>query len=178
MDLGCAGGAFVKSFLEDGFTAVGIEGSIVAREFRLHEWDTIPLHLFTADISLPFQVIDCANNKRILFDCITSWDVLEHIREDRIERLIENITAHLQSSGIFVASIDTLPDSDPTQGIDYHLTVHEKDWWIEKFREKGLVPLDSHPFEVRDFVRGNGLSLKDWDPDDGHGFHVVLRKAS
>src|SRR5437870_930266 len=37
MDLGCAGGGFVKSVLEDGYTAVGLEGSDWSRKIRSAE---------------------------------------------------------------------------------------------------------------------------------------------
>ena len=33
-------------------------------------------------------------------------------------------------------------------------------------------------FTTRDYVRGHGMGLTDWDPADGEGFHVVLRRAS
>src|SRR5262249_11834816 len=40
LDLGCAGGAFVQSVLEDGYTAIGIEGSDFSRKLRSGAWDT------------------------------------------------------------------------------------------------------------------------------------------
>jgi 2-polyprenyl-3-methyl-5-hydroxy-6-metoxy-1,4-benzoquinol methylase len=72
MDLGCAGGGFVKSLVDDGHEAIGLEGS----DYSLHwdgpggteqeratrkpgkraEWATIPDRLFTCDITRPFQV--------------------------------------------------------------------------------------------------------------------------
>ena len=51
LDLGCSGGAFVKSILEDGFTAIGVEGSDWSRKLRSGEWDTCPHHLLTSDIT-------------------------------------------------------------------------------------------------------------------------------
>jgi hypothetical protein len=32
-------------------------------------------------------------------------------------------------------------------------------------------------FTTRDYVRGHGMGLTDWDPADGEGFHLVLRRA-
>lgn len=43
LDLGCAGGGFVRSFLDDGYTAVGVEGSDVSLRLRSGEWGAIPI---------------------------------------------------------------------------------------------------------------------------------------
>lgn len=176
LDLGCSGGGFVRSFLEDGHTAIGIEGSDTSKKLRSAEWDACPFHLFTADITSPFLLV--REKTPILFDCITMWEVLEHIPENKLAILFENIKSHLSDDGIFVGSIDMAPDGNPIKGITYHLTLKPKKWWLEKFSQSGLIPLEQHPFTKSDYVRGHGKGLKDWDPDDGEGFHVVLRKSS
>ena len=33
-------------------------------------------------------------------------------------------------------------------------------------------------FTTRDYVRGHGMGLTDWDPADGEGFHLVLKRQS
>jgi hypothetical protein len=35
-----------------------------------------------------------------------------------------------------------------------------------------------HSLEPVDMVRNNGLTVKDWHPDDGGGIHLVLQKRS
>lgn len=176
MDLGCSGGGMVRSFLEDGHTAIGLEGSDVSKKLRSAEWDTCPLHLFTCDITSPFKVKRTANDTQEQFDLITSWEVLEHIPENRVDMLIENIAEHLRKGGVFVGSVATFLDFDPNTGANYHVTLKPKEWWLERFARKGLTEVPDHPYKAEDFVRGNGLSLKDWYPGDGFGFHLVLRK--
>jgi len=178
LDLGCAGGAFVKTFHEDGYTAVGIDGSDAPRKLRSAEWDTIPHHLFTADISKPFTLREVATNETAQFDCVTAWEVLEHIPEERLPDLFDNIARHMAPGGIFVGSVAVFPEANLATGAVYHVCIHERDWWLGRFGRAGLVSLDDHPFETRDFVRGHGMGLKDWDPNDGDGFHVVLRKSA
>ena len=173
MDLGCSGGGMVKSFLEDGYTAIGLEGSDISKRLRSAEWDTVPYHLFTCDIASPFLVRD-SSGKQAKFHCITAWDVLEHIPESKLPQLFENIKLHLAQDGIFVCSIDTQPDGNPLTGAIYHVTIHDKGWWLNRFEEAGLVEIKS-PFRKEDYVRGNGVGLKDWDPNDGDGFHIVLQ---
>jgi len=57
---------------------------------------------------------------------------LERIPTDRIAKLIENIAAHLAPDGIFVASVDIMPDCNPVLGATYHLTLQPKNWWLEQ----------------------------------------------
>jgi 2-polyprenyl-3-methyl-5-hydroxy-6-metoxy-1,4-benzoquinol methylase len=176
MDLGCSGGGLVKSFLEDGYTAVGIEGSDWSRKLRSGEWDTCPHHLLTSDITSRFQ-LRTDQNEPVQFHCITAWEVLEHIPEDKLPALIENVSRHLAPDGIFVASVDTMPDNNPITGAVYHVTLRPKDWWLKQFESAGLIELERHLFETTDYVRGHGMGLSDWDPADGEGFHLVLRRG-
>ena len=177
MDLGCSGGGFVKTFLEDGYTAIGLEGSDWSKKLRSAEWDTCPHHLLTCDITSRFQVRD-AGGAAMTFHCITAWEVLEHIPTPLLPALIENISRHLAPGGIFVCSVDTAPDSNPVTGAVYHVTLQPKPWWLEQFAKAGLIEVDKHPFTTRDYVRGHGMGLTDWDPADGNGFHLVMRKAA
>ena len=176
MDLGCSGGGFVKSVLEDGYTAVGLEGSDVSKKLRSGEWDTCSHHLHTCDITSAFSVLDL-DGKSTKFHCITAWEVLEYIPTEKLSILVDNIERHLAEDGIFVASVNTTPDGNPILGAVYHLTLQQKAWWLELFAKRGLFEVQNHPFTSADYVRGNGLSLMDWDPADGDGFHVVLSRA-
>ena len=175
LDLGCSGGAFVRSILEDGYTAIGLEGSDVSKKLQGGEWGAIPLHLFTCDIAAPFTIC-FAQGKSVLFDVVTAWEVLEHIPEQMISGLADNIFRNLREGGFFIASVATFRDSNPISGAVYHCTVKSREWWLEKFSEKGFEEFHGHSFQTGDWVRGNGKGLTDWHPDDGHGFHLVLRK--
>ena len=175
LDLGCAGGGLVKSIIADGYEAIGIEGSDASKKLRSGEWDTCPHHLFTGDITAPFQ-LRTLDGGPVAFHCITAWEVMEHIPADRLPGLIQNVDRHLTSDGLFIASVDTAPDGNPVLGATYHVTLRPKEWWLEQFDKIGLVELTEHPFRTEDYVRGHGMGLSDWDPADGFGFHLVLRR--
>ena len=177
LDLGCSGGGFVRSFIEDGYTAIGLEGSDASKKLRSAEWETCRHHLFTSDITAPFSITD-VNGNAMTFHCITQWEVLEHIPEDKLDVLFDNIKRHLADDGIFVGSIDMAPDGNPITGAIYHVTLKSESWWLNRFAMAGLVPVSKNPFNTLDYVRGHGMGLKDWDPADGDGFHVVLKKAA
>lgn len=174
LDIGCAGGGFVRSVLEDGYCAVGVEGSDASRRARSGEWDTCPHHLFTADIGQPFR-LSKADGTAAHFDVVTAWEVLEHLPEDRIPMLLGNIRDHLKPGGHFIGSVDTVPDGNPLTGAVYHLTLQPKSWWLARFAELGFSEVVDPPFRTADYVRGNGRTIKDWDPSAGDAFHLVLR---
>lgn len=176
MDLGCAGGGLVRSFLEDGHLAIGLEGSDASKLSRSGEWGVIPFHLFTCDLTKPYRVR--LAGQPVQFDVITSWDVLEHIPETGLAGMIESIYGHLRPGGYFICSVDLLPDGNPLIGATYHLTLKPADWWERQFLERGFSRVLSHPFRTEDMVRGNGGSLKDWHPSDGDGIHLVLQKKT
>jgi SAM-dependent methyltransferase len=174
LDIGCAGGGFVRSVLEDGHPAVGVEGSDSSRRAQSGEWATCPHHLFTADIGRPFR-LNKADGTAARFDIVTAWEVLEHLPEDRIPILLANIRDHLKPGGYFIGSVDTVPDGNPLTGAVYHLTMQPKPWWLRHFAALGFSEVADPPFATSDYVRGNGRTIKDWDPSAGDAFHLVLR---
>jgi 2-polyprenyl-3-methyl-5-hydroxy-6-metoxy-1,4-benzoquinol methylase len=176
MDLGCAGGGMVRSFLEDGHAAIGLEGSDASKRMRSGEWDTIPFNLFTCDLTKPFQVSFAG--RPVQFDVITAWEVLEHIPDAVLTGMIDSIALHLKPGGFFIGSVDMLPDGNPLTGAVYHQTLQPASWWEKRFGERGLTKVTKHPFTTQDMVRGHGRSLKDWSPEDGAGIHLILQKAA
>lgn len=149
LDLGCAGGGMVRSFLEQGDLAIGIEGSDFCKKNGLHEWPHMPNRLFTADITKPFQILEHGNP--IKFDLITSWEVLEHISQDDLPQVFDNIEKHLKDDCIFVASINTMLDRNKR----YHQTIESKSWWIDFIKETTKLKIMPHDmiFQSEDFVR-------------------------
>src|SRR5262249_52883832 len=92
LDIGCAGGGFVKDCLDDGYLAVGLEGSDYSKKRNRAEWATIPDYLFTCDVTKDFDVVlrDGGGERRILFDAVTAWEVMEHIAERDLPKVAEN----------------------------------------------------------------------------------------
>jgi hypothetical protein len=139
LDLGCAGGGFVRDCVNDGLLAVGVEGSDFSRLRHRAEWAVIPDFLFTADITQPFSIGLDANGSSmepLQFHTITAWEVLEHIPESGLPQLVDNVTQHLAAGGIWIASINT--QHDIVNGIELHQTVKPREWWISRFQNLGL----------------------------------------
>ncbi len=176
LDLGCAGAGLVWDFLLAGHASYGIEGSDYPSRTRRAYWRVIPDHLFTADVTQPFDVLDGADKPQV-FDVITAWEVLEHIPEVAIDGLFGNIARHLAPGGIFVASVATFPDEDKASGAVWHVTIRPREWWLTRAARHGLRPIEGHAFGHADFPRGSGNPrMPDWNAslNPEHGFHIVL----
>ena len=187
IDLGCSGGGLILDFLLRGHRAVGIEGSDVSMRSGRAEWKLFSnTHLFTADATKPFQIDICADLLKdqdvfVKFsaDIISAWEFLEHIREEDLPEVFQNVKNHLKINGYFIGSIPLVDHME--NGVVYHQTVKPYEWWREKFAEFGFEFQEHHPFGHHDFARGSGNNMEYglWDYDiqltPEMGFHFVAK---
>jgi len=158
LDLGCAGGGFVLDAIERGNAAVGIDGSDYSLTTRRPEALAHPSergvgednwrrlggsNLFTADVTKPFELK--RDGKRVQFDVVTAWELLEHIPKPDLLPLMDNIGSYLAPGGLFCASIATCHDTFQTPGgIDMHETVEPEEWWRD-FLSEWFEPVEPCP---------------------------------
>jgi hypothetical protein len=157
LDIGCSGGGFVKEVLDAGRLAVGLEGSDYSKSRQRAEWATIPDYLFTCDCTKPFQLSfeESGIKRRALFDVVTAWEVLEHIRAEDLPALFKNIIKHLNpETGLFIASVNL--QSSEFEGNEYHATLKPEWWWRDMFRKHGFFLIDrALDYFNEDWVRGS-----------------------
>ena len=171
LDMGCSGGGFVKSCLDDGCLAVGLEGSDFSKRHRRAEWRTIPEHLFTCDVTGSFDLFieEADERKRLLFDVVTCWEMLEHVKESDIARVAANVKKHLAPRGLWITSISELEDF--VQGVQLHQTVKPRAWWVDKFTQLGFHHWEPYVrYFNTQFVRGSKYGAPG-------SFHLVLSLA-
>lgn len=169
LDLGCSGGGFVKSCLDDGHLAIGIEGSDISQKTKRAHWANLSnLFLFTADITKQFSIKveteDAKNN--LSFDIITLWEVIEHISEQDLITVSNNLKNHLLPSGLIIMSV--CPNEEIVNGIKLHQTVKEKKWWIDFFASHNL----KHLPEYEKYF--NGHYIRGHKQGDQNVFHLIL----
>jgi len=154
LDLGCAGGQLVKEMLEKRHFAFGIEGSPIQKETKSNNWPIIPNNLFVSDITEKFRFYtydEDGQSTKILFDVISAWDVLEHIPEERLPGLIENLRKNLKPDGFFICGIADFADEG------YHVTLQSKEWWINLFEKLKMKLVEDEPQEI---ARRSSFHLK------------------
>jgi cyclopropane fatty-acyl-phospholipid synthase-like methyltransferase len=167
LDLGCSGGGFVKDCVDDGYVAIGLEGSDYSKNRRRAEWATIPDYLFTCDITERFDIVSNGNDgeNRLLFDAITAWEVMEHIAEKDIPRVAENVKRHMKDGALWIMSVDDQPYT--VDGRDLHQSVRPKEWWVDTFENLGFHHCEEYVrFFNTQFIRGAKYGST--------GFHLVL----
>ena len=167
LDLGCSGGAYICNMHDLGFFAIGLEGSDFSKKYKRGPWAYLSDYvLFTCDITKPFEIIK--EKKLANMDIISSFEVLEHLKENQIVSLFENINTHSHQNTRLIFSI-ALSD-DIIDGVNLHQTVKPKSWWIEKFSNLGWVQCKySMKFFNGQYLRGKRFGSPD-------SFEVILKK--
>jgi SAM-dependent methyltransferase len=91
LDFGCGNGAFASHMSAAGFDAVGIEPF------------SLGLPLTGERLRLIRAPLDDVEGELGLFDVITMWHVLEHLRDP--VAILERLAAHLAPDGVLVVSV-------------------------------------------------------------------------
>jgi len=156
LDLGCSGGGFIRDVIEEGWLGVGLEGSDFSKKHRRAEWATIPDNLFTCDATKPFTLLEEESegkSRPLIFDVITSWELIEHIAEGDLPSVADNVRRHLRNGGLWILSVS--PNEEIINGVVLHQTVRGRTWWIRTFASLGFT---HHETVIRyfntQFVRG------------------------
>lgn len=77
----------------------------------------------------------------IQFDVILSFEVLEHISEDKISNFIKTIVNHMGPQSTFIGTASLAGH------IDVHVTARDRNWWLSRFKEFGLQDIGN----IRDY---------------------------
>lgn len=160
LDVGCSGGQLTIDFNGRGHTAVGIEGSDYSVKNSRANWPQYHnVCLFTCDATKPYQLVD-DDNAQVVFDLVTSWEVVEHIRPEDLEQFFGYIKKHMTDDAVFCASIAPIPDIQ--EGYVLHQSVYSKEVWMTNILPKHFSSVSELPFNNK--VRY------------GDSFHVMLKK--
>lgn len=160
IDLGCAGGQFVVDFVKQGDIGIGLEGSshVLHGEGKSNWKKYLDKNLFLCDISEDYQLY--LDGEPLKADFIHSEEVFEHIAEDKIDTLLQNVKKHLKPDGICAFGISLVPDiqvrdsngniveppyDENDSTLEYyklHQSVFPAIWWKEKLESNGFEMLN------------------------------------
>lgn len=116
IDFGCAIGAHLEPFYENGVTIRGVEGNKAAFEHALVPTKFLDRH----DLREPYTTKE-------RFDLALCFEVAEHLPERFADTLVKTLT----SAGETVV----MTAAPPGQGGTHHVNEQQRNYWIDKFAE-------------------------------------------
>lgn len=144
IDIGCAVGDLVKSAVDRGWDAYGIEGSECAMPFL----ECAPGRVYFADIRIPIHRIMMPEEYTVL----SCFEVAEHIKECYVTTFVNNLTK--LSKNIVMSA------APPGQRGHHHYNCQPPEYWMKLF--SGLGYKRETLFEERFKV-----ALGPWRKKDG-----------
>lgn len=167
LDIGCSGGQLNVDFHNRGHLSVGIEGSDYSVIHKRANWPEYHNQiLFTCDATKPYEILD-ENDNQIKFNCISAWEVIEHIAEKDFDQFFTNILNHMDDTSIFVGSVSMMGDYHFTmhhtgefgEVVEMHPSIFPKDVWVNQILNKYFVVEDyCFNHKVRGFENGEQYS--------------------
>ncbi len=160
LELGCGGGSFAAFLGAQGIKDyLGVDVNTVA--YTHSPW--------IRDRQAHFRLLNLQQDIDFgsTFDLVCTFEVLEHIREDKLDHLVGTIARHVGPSSIFLGTASLLEDGD------VHVTVKERPFWLAKFAVHGLVEHPRHQ-EIE-----NALGVAhpfNWWPEVTNVFAMVKAK--
>ncbi len=105
------------------------------------------------------------DGRNILFDVILSFEVMEHIREDKIDNLLKTILNHMHQKSILICTASL-------QELDVHILVRERKWWLKRFENFGLFPIQNDSVLIEIIGKCHPFN---WKPTDTNIFIMELK---
>jgi 2-polyprenyl-3-methyl-5-hydroxy-6-metoxy-1,4-benzoquinol methylase len=103
------------------------------------------------------------------FDIVCTFEMLEHIREDKLPALMRTIRNHMDERSLFLGTASL------QEQYDVHITVKPRPFWLDMFASVGLEP---HPraAEYEGLLSRNNPF--NWDASNTNVFALRVRKSS
>lgn len=126
LDWGCAKGYLIQRFVERGVNADGVEVSEYVRS-QAERWIRGRIRI----IQSPRTIFSDDS-----YDAVCSFETLEHVSEHDVPLVLEEMARIGRRYFFGSIFLEGQEGDDPT-----HICVRTREWWDEKFKEAGWVPL-------------------------------------
>lgn len=133
IDFGCGTGRLVKRWREEGIAAIGIDISPIAPDPDVAGWVQVEPLWQVAEWP-PVDVGVCA-------------DVMEHIPPRMVALTLDRIS---KACDWCLFKIANFPSED--EGRVLHLTLHDRDWWVDELERYGVVSIVETGSPVEEYV--------------------------
>lgn len=124
LEMGCGAGTMYQFIKYMGCnTYLGLDGNPLAFKYSpyiLDNFDSYKLVNLQEEINYTYK-----------FDVIFSFEVLEHIREDKTNYFLKSIVNHMDNSSVFIGTI-------AHSVMDVHINIQTRNWWLNEFEKVGL----------------------------------------
>ena len=140
LDAGCGPGFTVQAALKDGYDIVGIDIASVPAESIWPAFG-VDRHCFVA----PLDAIPFEDNE---FGIVVCFGVMEHIPEEGIMPSLLEIKRVLRPKGLVCMFIGLNPYPAKINGVEAHITLKPREWWIERFAEAGFSVMETPKLAV------------------------------
>lgn len=160
LELGCGGGD-MRPFLDAlGIRDyIGVDGNPAALRYSPHvKGFEDQFHLLNLQQEIDFG---------LKFDVVCTFEVLEHICEENLDYIIGTIRRHLGPESVFLGTASLQDD------LDVHVTVRERPFWLDKFRQHGLAPHPHHQEFERLLARNHPFN---WHAGNTNVFALQVEK--
>ncbi len=162
LELGCGPAHLFYFFQAFGIANyIGIDGNPFLYRFN----ELIASHReHFLNLNLQEEIRLIEHGGRMKFDLICCFEVLEHLREEYIDNLIRTITNHMHSTSLVLCTASLQAD------LDVHVTVKNRQWWLDKFARGGLVPDKDSERICAQLAKNHPFN---WSPDNTNIFHLT-----
>lgn len=103
------------------------------------------------------------------FDIVCTFEMLEHIREDKLPALMRTIRNHMDERSLFLGTASL------QEQYDVHITVKPRPFWLEMFASVGLEP---HPAAAAYESLLSRSHPFNWDASNTNVFALRVRKST
>jgi ubiquinone/menaquinone biosynthesis C-methylase UbiE len=130
LEVGCAKGFMVQALRELGANAYGLDVS----EYAVNASPVKQFLTVGSITNMPFE-----DNQ---FDCIVSFDILEHLKESEVDKAVSELYRVSSKQIHSITTPEYVHGDDPT-----HYCMKPIEWWKDKFKGKGAFTFIKHAGE-------------------------------
>lgn len=132
VDIGCGPGTYVRALREAGHEVTGYDNDLRVRGREAE--GLYQLSLFDLNLEAKADLAIC-------------FEVAEHIEEAKADEVVNSVVRNLSKGGVLLWTA-----AIPGQGGHGHINCQPKDYWVAKFKAKGLKRQPTVEADLLDFM--------------------------